>query len=268
MHYFSTAPFLGGELIPGEDTVAYVSFRSGGGGWVTQSMGPAGARFGGVLGFEGDLSRALVESTGAELTPGAPLNQNSYYLRSLTGAYQFLLATSGDNGPTASEFSLAGFSADGSHLIFESDEALVAGAAQGAEVANLYELDLGSDRLSLVGVVPSSGESCSGAGCVTPAQGSYAGAGGGLAFLKETHGYGFYTQSAISADGGLVFFTALPSQRLYVRVGEAGTFAVSQGPARFLGATPSGEYVFYSEGGPLYRRQRGGTPGSVDAVPV
>ncbi len=259
VHYFSTAPFLGAELIPGEAGVSYVSSRGSAGGWVTQSMEPDGAKEGGVLGYEDDLSQALVDAEGAELAAGAPLSENSFYLRSPAGAYQLLLS-----GPSVSEFSLAGFSADGTHLIFESQDALVAGAAKGFEVANLYELDLekpAGEQLSLVGVVPSPGKSsCSGEACVTEAQGSYAGAGGKLAYLKSPNS-DFYTQSAISADGGVVFFTALPSQQLYARVGES-TFAVSEHehPARFLGATPDGEYVFYSEGGRLYEGSSRGEP--------
>ncbi len=259
VHYFSTAPFLGAELI-GEASVSYVSSRGSAGGWVTQGMEPNRAKEGGVLGYEDDLSQALVEAEGAELAAGAPPGENSFYLRSPAGAYQLLLS-----GPFASEFSLAGFSADGTHLIFESQDALVAGAAKGFDVANLYELDLekpAGEQLSLVGVVPSPGKSsCSGAACVTEAQGSYAGAGGELAYLKPLHDDDFYTRSAISADGGVVFFTALPSQQLYARVGES-TFAVSEHehPARFLGATPDGEYVFYSEGGRLYEGSSGGEP--------
>jgi hypothetical protein len=258
VHYFSSAPFLGAELINGENVVAYLSSRGVSGGWVTQGMAPVGAEHGGVLGFDDDLSQALVEAAGGEaFSEEASPNHSNYYLHSAAGAYQWLVSTSGFGSPIATEFSLAGFSGDGERVIFESTDALAAGAAEGEDVANLYELDLekpAGQQLSLVGVVPSSGESCSGAGCVTPAQGSYAGAGGEIAFLKGSpDGFGAYTQSAISESGGLVFFTALPSGELYMRVGEASTLAVSAGPARFLGATPDGEYVFYSEGGRLYR---------------
>jgi hypothetical protein len=260
VHYFSTAPFKEAELLNGETTVTYVSSRGASGGWVTQSVEPKGAKFGGVLGFNDDLSQVLVEAAGAPLAADVSAKKATYYLRPLSGsesAYEPLVGTAGEQGPEASEFTLDGFSGDGTHLIFESAELLVTGAASGTDVANLYELDLeksAGDQLSLVGVIPESGESCSGSACVVPAQGSYAGAGGELDKLNPNVAIngGFYTQSAISENGGLVFFTAFPSQQLYVRVAGASTFAASPGPARFLGATPNGEYVFYSEGGHLY----------------
>ncbi len=262
VHYFSTSPFLGAEMLVGEPSpaVTYVSSRGGSGGWVTQSVEPAHTppvSFGGVLGFDEGLSRVLVQAAGQPLAAGAPAKSSAYYARALPGsAYQLLVSTGGGGGPEASEVALAGFSGDGKHLIFESEEHLAEGAASGENVANLYEIDLetpASEQLSLVGVVPSSGESCSGLACVTPAHGSVAGAGGEDAYLKGGD-RSFYTQSAISENGEKVFFEALPSEQLFVRVGGTSTFAVSPGPgpARFLGATPNGEYVFYSEGGRLY----------------
>ena len=151
----------------------------------------------------------------------------------------------------------AGFAADEQQLIFESEEQLVEGAVAGAP--NVYEQNLeasAGDQLSLVGYVPPAGhEFCSGVECEVSPAGAVAGAGtngefdSGAPQGAEVH----YTQSAISQDGSRVFFTALPSGRVYLREDGRSSAQVSEGPAVFREATPNGEFAFYTEGEDLYR---------------
>ena len=150
----------------------------------------------------------------------------------------------------------AGFAADEQQLIFESEEGLVGGAVAGAP--NVYEENFeapAGKQLSLVGLVPPVGhESCAGLGCEVSPAGAVAGAGSSHemdAGAPQDHFH--YTQSAISADGSRVFFTALPSGRIYLREDGQSTVQVSPGAAVFREATPDGEFVFYTEGEDLYR---------------
>ena len=57
----------------------------------------------------------------------------------------------------------------------------------------------------------------------------------------------------ISSDGRRVFWTALTTGMVYVRVDGSTTVPVSAGPARFWTATGDGRYAFYTEGEGLYR---------------
>ena len=159
--------------------------------------------------------------------------------------------------PLPGRAELAGFAADEQQLIFETEEQLLTGAV--AHAPNVYEQDLqapAGKQLTLVGLVPPAGhESCSGVECEVSPAGAVAGAGhsgeldAGAPQGAEVH----YTQSAISADGSRVFFTALPSGRIYLREDGQSTVEVSPGVAVFREATPSGSFAFYSENGELYR---------------
>ena len=242
VQYISVAPFGGGEAPQGEGPV-YISSRGTGGGWATESAFPPDAEAAGLLGFSEDLSESVVWSEGVALD-GAPLTGRSFYVRSATSGGYRLLAGGLQETATIDELSLftfAGFSGDDSHVVFESKAQLLPQARAGA--LNAYEVDLSKpqgEQLSLVGVLPA------GEGGEAPEEGSVAGAGAG-------EGRGHYTQSAISVDGSRVFFTALPSERVYVREDEQTTVAVSLGSAHFLSATPDGRYAFYTEGEALYR---------------
>jgi hypothetical protein len=271
VRYWSVTPFPFPELcaLPGSKP-EYVSSRGAEGGWATEGILPCEATAGGKLGFSEDLTEALVWTEGVALTPGAPLTGRSYYLRYSEpppGAerYRLLVRTSGSGTQEDSDIYLAGFSSDDQHLAFESKEHLLSGATEG--VPNAYEVDLAkpvSEQLSLVGVLPAS------EGGKAPPGGSVVGAGAyawPMLASPRTH----YTQSAISRDGSRVFFTALPSERVYVRenasqpqspIGaheectdpvDACTLPVSQGTAHFRDATPEGTYAIYTEAGALYR---------------
>ncbi len=162
----------------------------------------------------------------------------------------------------------AGFAADEQYVIFESLLGLE-GAVAG--VPNLYEENLESKQLSLVGMVPPPGESsCATSGpvvCEISPGGATAGAGGPVA-AEAGASAAYYTQSAISGDGSRVFFTALPSGRIYLREDSERTVAVSPGPAVFREATPDGEYVFYTEDHDLYQYDSQSHKSETVATPV
>lgn len=191
-----------------------------------------------VLGWSEDLAEAALFAQ----MPGD--SGFGVYLRdSSSGTYRELVPGLGN-----SEVSLAGFSSDGSHLIFETEAKLLPEAAPGF-VSNLYELDLTNDRLSLAGVLPD--------GSTSPG-GSFAGSYDWRFGITTSGGArrGLYTQNAISADGSRVAFTAGVTARLYVREAEAKpakTIAISAGQAEWRASTPDGRYVFYTEGEDLYR---------------
>lgn len=274
VRYWSVTPFpIPGACALDGSHPTYISSRGGEGGWATEGAIPCGAAEGGKLGFSEDLSETVVWATGVALTPGAPLSGRSYYLRYTeppTGTERYrLLATANVTGNSEEEYVLylAGFSGNDQHLLFETKSKLLAGASEGAP--NTYEVNLDkpeAEQLSLVGVLPA------GEGGKAPTGGSVAGAGvhPWASFTGHPPNIG-YTQSAVSQDGSRVFFTALPSERVYLRENpgtppsptgargectvpaDACTVAVSPGTAHFRGATPDGSHAFYSEGEDLYR---------------
>jgi hypothetical protein len=270
IRYFSVTPFAGGESPSGGFPV-YISSRVGRGEWATEDIIPQGVERASALGYSEDLSEAVVwtEGEGAALTEGAPLSGRDFYIRyNGTGGYRLIAGGLKETGTFEPLLVVAGFSGDGSHLVFESEEDLLPGEAVAGAV-NVYEVDLAkpqAEQLSLVGVLPA------GEGGGPPAGGSVAGEGSLHWASFPGHYDGLvYTQSAISGDGSRVVFTSLPSERLYVRenAGEpaspvngggectapadACTVAVSAGAAHFREMTPDGGFVFYSEGEDLYR---------------
>jgi hypothetical protein len=240
------------------------------GEWSTLGMLPFNTLYADAYGFSEDLSQALVATEGSKLIEepagsGAgkgfqetPREGRSYYLlESSSGIYRLLASM-----PANAKIWPAGFSANARQLVFETAVQLLPDAREDA--LNTYEFDLEDPvghQLSLVGLVPKAGQSsCSAAACETPV-GSVAGAGAG----GHTSGASpepTYTQSAISADGSVIIFTAANGEYegqdgysglLYARVDGEETLAVSQGVAHFRAATPNGRYVLYTEEGKLYR---------------
>lgn len=290
VRYWSLTPFAvpeGCALAGGNPD--YISSRGAKGGWSTEGVLPCEAPEGGKLGFSEDLSETLVWDRELALSAGAPSAGISYYLRygepPASGRYRLLASVSGVGIEEDYFVVLAGFSGDDSHLIFETLEPLLKQARAGAP--NLYEVDLGKpvgEQLSLVGLLPpGEGRSKEEA----PPGGSVAGAGARKwpSFLSHPNGR-VYTQSAISRDGSRVFFTALPSERVYLRENagappsplggggeclvavDACTVTVSQGAAHFREATPDGAYAFYTEGEDLYRFDVESGEREVIAAPV
>ncbi len=230
--------------------------KKGAGEWATLGVLPFNTTAAVAYGFSEDLSQTLVSTDGSGVEEPA----GYYLLETSSGIYRLLLAT-----PEGQEIWPAGFSADGRQLIFESGQHLAPGEREGA--LNTYEFDSEKpvgEQISLIGVVPPAGEpSCgpSGPACETSPVGSVAGAGAGDHIGSES-AEPTYTQSAISADGSVVVFTAASGVYegkdghdglLYARVGGEETLAVSAGVAHFLAATPDGRYIFYTEAGQLFR---------------
>jgi hypothetical protein len=255
VHYYSTGPFSGA---PSTEVgfPMYVSSSEGGVGWGTQPVLVFNAPAERAVGFDQALSQAVVWVEGATLVEEAPgvgrefveapsAGGSGFYLHEMaTGIYRLLfhaLATNSDRGV----FSLAGFSANGRSVVFESGEDLASGAVAGAP--NVYESDTekpAGEQLSLVGLLADGN---------APEGGSIAGAGAGANEFQEPH----YSQSAVSESGQRVFFTAEPSGRIYARVDGDQTIAISAGTAEFREATPEGRYVFYTEDEQLYRYDLG-----------
>jgi hypothetical protein len=203
-----------------------------------------------AVGFTRDLARTIVDVDGPPL--GLPGVTNAYVRDNETGTFQLLAPEISNAQPVL----FVDASRDDSKILFETQRQLLPAAA--AEDINLYEWDEAKPegkRLTLAGVLPDA--ECAAlskpSGCA-PANGSGAGVGGGEHQGTQKQDY---LQDTISEDGARIFFTARPSGRIYEREPMAQPSAVtvplSAGAATFLVATPSGKYVFYSEGGEMYR---------------
>jgi DNA-binding beta-propeller fold protein YncE len=212
----------------------YLSTR-GPSGWATQGISPS-ASFDPSLvlsppyeGFNTDLSAGVLAWNEPGLTVGAPLGYRNLYVRNNSNdSYQLVTTVAPNNG---SESRFVAASADYSHIVFETGDALVAGAVANAE--NVYEWTAGN--LSLASI-PSGG--------TIGAPGSSGGGGPGDA------------QGAVSSDGSRIFWTDDAGQ-LYVREDGARTIKVNlsqrtpsigDGEALFLGATSDGSHVLFSDG--------------------
>jgi hypothetical protein len=249
--YFSFEPFpaaMGTSSL----TTDYLSIRSTApAAWTTQGVQapiePIGAAGDEVSGFTEDLTKTIIQVNGTLQINGPPLGSpgifNAYVRDNVTGTYQILADNVG-----SVPLLFVDAARDDAHILFETEQQLLPAAV--ASKVNLYEWDEDKpegERVTLVGVLPDA--ECTAlsepSGCA-PSEGSGAGAGG-TENLRGT----------ISEDGSRIFFTGYPSGRLYERepLNEPSpiTIPVSSGMATFLTATPSGEYVFYTEGGELYR---------------
>jgi hypothetical protein len=231
--FLSLTPFPG---VSGSSSfVTYVSTR-GDEGWSTRGLLPAtvaGENVAGGVSVSEDLSRTFVTVLNEALG-----QFNTDVVESATGSAQLL-------APGEAKFVDA--TPGDSRILFENSEALLKGAEAG--VPNLYEWNDG--RLSLIGVA-------SGGETGTPVGGVVAGPGGPAVGSNQPGGAGsgFYTQNTISEDGSRIFFTEVGKGDIYMREPAAErTVQVSAGvePAYWRAATPSGSFVFYTEGEDLYR---------------
>lgn len=254
--FFSVEPF---PVAVGTSTLytEYLSTRSFlPAAWATQSVQaptePLDGEGNEASGFTEDLGKTIVAVAGPPLSP--PGVTNAYVRDNVTGSYQLLAPNIGDVSQDPLLFVDA--TRDDSRILFETVQQLLPAAAVGVD--NLYEWDEAKpegERLSLAGVLTDA--ECAAlsepSGCAPP-NGSGAGVGGGE--FTPPSGLG-YLQNTISEDGSKVFFTAHPSGRIYEREPlsepSPATVTVSPGPATFLAASPSGRYVFYTEGAELYR---------------
>ena len=252
---------------------AYLATRSAT-GWQTTALtpptpqAPANSLAKVSYAFSGDLSETVLRVPLQQLTEDAPAGVYNLFLRQADGGYSLVSASSPTQPPTAGcgrcfeqqdVPAFAGASADFSHVIFEANDSLLAGAP-GPGVENLYESSAG--KVSLVGILPDE---------AIPPQGTTAG-GGINAVSERAHDLGH----AISQDGSHVLFEAAadggepdPEQagmtELYDRIDGSLTVEVSAPapgaqpgaceteervcnaePARFWAASADGSIVYFT----------------------
>ena len=212
---FLSSSGLGGG-VGEQDVPSYVASR-GESDWSTQALlAPAslGSRAS-VRGWLPDLSTVFEEAAFTE-----------------TGEDQLFLSRSGADGSLSEilghgaglrHLDYVGASADGSKIVFESSDKLSCCAEALAGKSNLYLYDRDSGEVSLIGVLNGATPKPPAAGAVagpydwmrTPVLPLGASGGGSNA--------SYYTQDmhAISAAGDAIYFTALGSGALYVRINPA-----------------------------------------------
>jgi hypothetical protein len=252
---------------------AYVSTR-GAGGWQTTALtpptsqppanGPAKVSYA----FSANLSQAVLRVPLQRLTKNAPAGVYNLFLREADGGYSLVTALAPAQPPEAGCGScflkedvpiFAGASGDFSHVIFETNDSLLAGAV-GERADNLYETV--GERVRLVGLLPDERAAPEGAN-----------AGAGIAPVEETAGQ---LEHAISQNGSRIVFEANAdggepdSQQkgkteLYDRLQDDSTIELSApaagaepsrcetsericaaGSARFWGASADGSVVFFT----------------------
>jgi hypothetical protein len=259
---------------------AYMATR-GNDGWQTTpispptSQAPANGTSQVTYAFSGDLSQAVLRVPLQQLTEGAPAGVYNLYVRGSNGSYSLVTVAAPPEPPSAScgncfetedVPAYAGASSDLSHVIFEANDGLVAGAP-GPHAENLYEAFDG--HLSLVGILPDGTVATQGAT-----------AGGGIQAVGER---AHELEHAISQDGSRVVFEAHadaggPDPRqsgmteLYDRIDGSQTVEVSAPgpgagpencertggvcnaePAQFWAASASGSVVYFTSKAALTR---------------
>jgi hypothetical protein len=260
---------------------AYISARTTN-GWQTQSLTPptpqATPPGGTLLGydFSSDLSQVVIKVPLQTLTPGAPTGVYNLYLRHPDGSYSLvtsaqpsvsLPANCGFCFNTTDVAAFAGASEDFSHILFEANEALTAGAPVGG-AENLYESADG--QINLVGMLPDG---------TIAAAGAKPGAGISVVTSAVIRSASQDVEHAISADGSHVLFSAAadaggpdPAQsgltELYDRIhdpntGQFSTIEISAQapaaspvnpapePAQFRGAAADGSLVYFTSAAEL-----------------
>lgn len=233
-----------------ESSVEYPIYvgRRGTGSWSSAGINPPSftGTEAAILGYTEDLSGAYLEARGG----GAP---NGIYLRELNGNLVTIASgysTAGVSGLRS--LPLVDSESDGL-LLFESFSKLTPDALQG--VSNLYLWNKASGEITLAGVLPDG---------TTPAGGAAAGPWTWTG--QEGSRSRYYTKDTLSRDGSKVFFTTEDTKQIYLRQnptspsastveisasqktngsGPNGTDPNGPQPATYLGATPSGSFVFF-----------------------
>ncbi len=267
-----TYPVLAITGANGTGTDQYIARRSGDDGWLQRSIQPNGYLVAEYQGFSSDLSVGILEAgTTGEATVPPPLTPNApgegytipYENRISGSGYRPLITnavklnrppggfgsyhvrnTGGKSVEPSPAF--AGGSADFKDLLFEANDALLAGEgtfekeleedvkgeiAKGRSANYLYD-EVGG-RLSLVDV--------SSEGKVVP-DATF----GALPIESSENPPDF--SHVISADGRFVYWTDVASGVVYVREGGSSTVQVSGGAARYWTASSDGRYALYTEG--------------------
>jgi hypothetical protein len=250
--YFAVAPFPG-TAGSGGQAPTYLSTRSPGEEWLTGGLLPEASpgSHDQVVGLTEDLARTIVLAEEPSLAPGAatgPGARNAYVEDNATGSYQLLAPNIG-----LAKLSFAAATPGGARIIFETKALLpTANVAPAPGVTNLYEWNEAKppgEQISLAGVLPTG---------KAPSGGSVAGPGGPAIGSPEPGGSAdeFYTQNTISENGARIFFSDVETGIIYMREPETErTVQLSAGikPAYWRATTPSGSFVFYTEGENLYR---------------
>jgi hypothetical protein len=271
----------------------YLATRGPEGGWTQANLQPAGYVVLRYEGFSSNLSTGMLLASGETTTPGVllpPLSAEGLgegyrdlYLRSSSdGSYRPLVtATPPYRGPGEEEYInhdfldvYAGQSGNGQVTLLEANDALLEGKGPlASEVRDEAKSDVEADQkrrekettgfaeysdpmflydsvggqLNLVSVLPdgnSAGNATFGAL--------------GLQGLEGRGPNGEYKEMpdrshVISEDGDRIYWTALGTERVYVREDGTATVPVSMGAARYWTATSDGRYAFYTEGEELWR---------------
>jgi hypothetical protein len=232
-------------------------------GWSTLAVDPPRTAInshGGPMGYQVPLSSDL--SAGAliserPLVAGAPGPEiwNLYVSHFLTGSYELVTNVTPPNQTGLSFDTLfQGASADFSHVIFIANDALTPEApAFPSYQFKLY--DWAEGQLHLVGLIPTSGTSCTGAEC-EPVEEAAAGSGVDTAASPHEH--------EVSADGSRIVFTFGsrgngPTQ-IYDRLNDTTTVDVSGSQrtpsagnpnATYQDASVDGSHVLFTSAGAL-----------------
>ena len=268
-----TYPVLAITGANGTGTDQYIAERSPDGGWSQRSIQPNGYLAAEYQGFSSDLSAGILNAgTMGEtfilppLTPDAPGEGYPILYERATGGkgYRALMTNEvklnrppGEGGFGAHAVTtgyepgnpaFAGGSADFNDLLFEANDALLAGGgsletelendvkseiAKGEDTNYLYD-EIG-DKLSLVDVSPS--------GKVVP-NATF----GAQYLVVKGEGHRPDFSHVISADGRFIYWTDLNSGKVYVREDGSSTVQVSEGAARYWTASSDGRYAVYTEG--------------------
>jgi hypothetical protein len=241
----------------------YLASR-GASGWSTRAVGhpltsthvPGGGGVDYSLSLSPDLSTGVFRAEPA-LVAGAPGPGiwNLYVGHLLTGSNELVTDVNPPN-QSGSNFNVFfhGASTDFSHVIFSANDALTPEAPwpNSFEGYNLYEWVEG--QLHLVGLIPTSGTSCTGAEC-TPADGEEAGGRNPVSFLFA---------HAISADGSRIVFSTGAQEfekHIYDRLNGTTTVDVSASQrtppepgttsAHYQDASVDGSHVLFTSAGAL-----------------
>jgi hypothetical protein len=254
--FFAVAPFPG-TAGSGGQVPTYLSVRSPGDEWLTQGLLPEAApgSTDQVIGLTEDLAKTILVAEEPPLVPKEPPHgpetRYAYVEDNATDSYQLLAPNIGPE-----KLSFADATPGGTQILFETKADLpTANVAPAPGATNLYEWNgakpLGK-QVSLAGVLPNG---------KAPNGGSVVGPGGPAVpeYSSSTPGGStdeFYTQDTISENGSRVFFSDVETGVVYMREPAAErTAQISAGiaPAYWRAATPSGSFVFYTEGEDLYR---------------
>jgi hypothetical protein len=272
----------------------FMAVRGREGGWRQMDLQPPGYVALKFDGFSSDLSTAMIQASNGTSTPSVLLpllsaeglgeRYRDIYLRfSGDGSYHALVSVKppyrvpGEKEVTHPFLpNYAGQSANGQVTLLEANDALLEGegllarevkeeAKTAAEEVQkklekyIFEeyrdptflYDSSGGRLSLVSVLPDGRN----AGNATF---------GALGFSAQDREGPDYSH-VISEDGSRIYWTALSTERIYVRENGTTTVPVSAGAARYWTATPDGHYAFYAEGGELWRFNAEGGEGGAGA---